>query len=80
MTSLFAGGCATPAVPMAIVKNEDYTLFDAVVHYDFEGDLDGVRLALNSRNLTDKRYINYLDGCCYSGEARNVVIRPSYSW
>src|SRR3546814_16104797 len=28
------------------VKNEDYTLVDAGVHYDFGGGLDGVRLAL----------------------------------
>ena len=69
-----------PAVPAAIVKNEDYTLFDAGVHYDFEGDLDGVRLALNSRNLTDKRYINCQDGYCYRGEARSVVTSLSYSW
>ncbi len=62
------------------VKNEDYTLFDAGVHYDFEGDLDGVRLALNSRNLTDKRYINCQDGFCYRGEARSVVTSLSYSW
>ncbi len=62
------------------VKNEDYTLFDAGVHYDFEGDLDGVRLALNSRNLTDKRYINCQDGYCYRGEARSVVTSLSYSW
>ncbi|MCQ4330454.1 TonB-dependent siderophore receptor [Stutzerimonas stutzeri] len=62
------------------VKNEDYTLFDAGVHYDFGGDLDGVRLALNSRNLTDKRYINCQDGFCYRGEARSVITSLSYSW
>lgn len=61
-------------------KNEDYTLFDAGVHYDFGGGLDGVRLALNSRNLTDKRYINCQDGYCYRGEARSVVTSLSYSW
>ncbi len=61
-------------------KNEDYTLFDAGVHYDFGGGLDGVRLALNSRNLTDRRYINCQDGYCYRGEARSVVTSLSYSW
>lgn len=55
------------------VKNEDYTLFDAGVHYDFGGGLDGVRLALNGRNLSDKRYINCQEGYCYRGEARSVV-------
>ncbi|MBU1332034.1 MAG: TonB-dependent siderophore receptor [Gammaproteobacteria bacterium] len=62
------------------VKNEDYTLFDAGVHYDFGSGLDGVRLALNARNLTDKRYINCQDGYCYRGEARSLVTSLSYSW
>ncbi|HZX18395.1 MAG TPA: TonB-dependent siderophore receptor [Pseudomonas sp.] len=61
-------------------KNEDYTLFDAGVHYDFGSSLDGVRLALNARNLTDKRYINCQDGYCYRGEARSVVTSLSYTW
>ncbi|MDD0844601.1 TonB-dependent siderophore receptor [Pseudomonas sp. Gutcm_11s] len=62
------------------MKNEDYTLFDAGVHYDFAGGLDGVRLAVNARNLTDKQYINCQDGYCYRGEARSVVTSLSYSW
>ncbi|WP_394560736.1 TonB-dependent siderophore receptor [Aquipseudomonas alcaligenes] len=62
------------------MKNEDYTLFDAGVHYDFSGGLDGVRLAVNARNLTDKQYINCQDGYCYRGEARSVVTSLSYSW
>lgn len=65
---------------MNTVKNEDYTLIDAAVHYDFGGDMDGVRLALNARNLTDKRYINCQSGYCYRGEARSVVTSLSYSW
>jgi iron complex outermembrane receptor protein len=62
------------------VKNEDYTLIDAGVHYDFGGDMGGMRLALNARNLTDKRYINCQSGFCYRGEARSVVTSLSYSW
>jgi len=62
------------------VKNEDYTLIDAGVHYDFGGDMDGVRLAVNARNLTDKRYINCQSGFCYRGEARSVITSLSYSW
>lgn len=62
------------------VKNEDYTLVDAGVHYDFGGGLDGVRLALNGRNLSDKRYINCQEGYCYRGEARSVVTSLSYRW
>jgi len=65
---------------MNTVKSEDYTLFDAGVHYDFAGDLDGVRLAVNARNLTDKQYVNCQDGYCYRGEARSVVTSLSYSW
>ncbi len=61
-------------------KSEDYTLFDAGVHYDFGGDMDGVRLAVNARNLTDKQYINCQDGYCYRGEARSVVTSLSYRW
>jgi len=62
------------------VKNEGYTLVDAGVHYDFGGAMDGVRLALNARNLTDKRYINCQDGYCYRGEARSVITSLSYRW
>ncbi|WP_426811280.1 TonB-dependent siderophore receptor [Pseudomonas sp. WOUb67] len=62
------------------VKNEGYTLVDAGVHYDFGGSLDGVRLALNARNLFDKRYINCQQGYCYRGEARSVVTSLSYRW
>ncbi|WP_437879903.1 TonB-dependent siderophore receptor [Pseudomonas sp. LRF_L74] len=62
------------------VKNDDYTLIDAAVHYDFGGGLDGVRLAVNARNLTDKQYINCQAGYCYRGEARSVVTSLSYSW
>ncbi|MEN0104967.1 MAG: hypothetical protein AAGC84_00930, partial [Pseudomonas sp.] len=61
-------------------KNEDYTLFDAGVHYDFGASLDGVRLALNARNLTDRRYISCEGTYCYRGEARSVVTSLSYSW
>lgn len=61
-------------------KNEDYTLVDAGAHYDFGGNLDGVRLALNARNLFDKRYITCDDGFCYRGEARSVITSLSYRW
>ncbi|WP_313519518.1 TonB-dependent siderophore receptor, partial [Pseudomonas sp.] len=61
-------------------KNEAYTLVDAGVHYDFGGDMNGIRLALNARNLTDKRYISCEETYCYRGEARSVVTSLSYSW
>lgn len=61
-------------------KNDSYTLVDAGVYYDFGAGLDGVRLALNARNLTDKRYINCQDGYCYRGEARSFVTSLSYRW
>ena len=59
---------------------DDPPLFDAGVHYDFAGELDGVRLAVNARNLTDKQYVNCQDGYCYRGEARSVITSLSYSW
>jgi iron complex outermembrane receptor protein len=65
---------------MNTTKNDDYTLFDAGVHYDFSGSLDGVRLAWNARNLTDERYVNCQEGYCYRGEARSLVTSLSYSW
>ncbi|WP_277698670.1 TonB-dependent siderophore receptor [Pseudomonas sp. REST10] len=65
---------------MNTVKSDDYTLFDAGVHYDFAGELDGVRLAVNARNLTDKQYVNCQDGYCYRGEARSLITSLSYSW
>ncbi|MFH6597126.1 TonB-dependent siderophore receptor [Ectopseudomonas khazarica] len=65
---------------MNTVKSDDYTLFDAGVHYDFAGELDSVRLAVNVRNLTDKQYVNCQDGYCYRGEARSLITSLSYSW
>ena len=61
-------------------KSEDYTLFDASVHHDFSGDMDGVRLAVNARNLSDKQYINCQDGYCYRGEGRSLIGSVSYRW
>ncbi|MFP6847734.1 MAG: TonB-dependent siderophore receptor [Pseudomonas sp.] len=65
---------------MNTVKNEDYTLVDAAVHYDFAASLDGVRIALNARNLFDKQYINCQEGYCYRGEARSLITSLSYNW
>jgi iron complex outermembrane recepter protein len=55
-------------------------LFDAGMHDDSGANMDGVRVALNARNLFDKQYINCQDGYCYRGEARRVVTGLSYSW
>lgn len=65
---------------MNTTKSDAYTLFDAGVHYDFGGELDGIRVALNARNLTDRQYINCQDGYCYRGEARSVITSLSYRW
>ncbi|TBU92111.1 TonB-dependent siderophore receptor [Pseudomonas dryadis] len=62
------------------LKNQGYTLIDAGVRYDFGGGLDGVRLAVNARNLTDKRYVTCQDSFCYRGEARSLVTSLSYNW
>ena len=60
------------------------TLVDALVSYDLGAlgpRLDGVSLALNARNLFDKKYMTCAgaDGCRY-GDPRTVVATLSYRW
>jgi iron complex outermembrane receptor protein len=61
----------------APVKVPGYTLFDAMVGYDFER----WSLALNVRNLTNKAYLGGCDanGCSY-GDLRQVSATATYRW
>lgn len=54
-----------------------YTIFDAMIGYDFER----WSLALNARNLTDKTYYSQCSATtCYFGEERKVIATASYRW
>ncbi|MGJ7529651.1 TonB-dependent siderophore receptor [Variovorax sp. GB1P17] len=54
-----------------------YTVFDALVGYDFER----WSLALNLRNLGNTTYIaNCSSGSCYYGEPRKVLATATYRW
>lgn len=54
-----------------------YTIFDAMIGYDFER----WSLALNARNLTDKTYYSQCSAtACYFGEERKVVATATYRW
>lgn len=54
-----------------------YTLFDAMIGYDFKQ----WSLALNARNLTDKTYYSQCGyGMCYFGDERRIVATATYRW
>ncbi|RYY89749.1 MAG: TonB-dependent siderophore receptor, partial [Comamonadaceae bacterium] len=60
---------------MAPVPVPGYTLVDALVGYD----IDRWSLALNVRNLANKRYIGLCDpGHCYYGDPRQVTATATY--
>lgn len=54
-----------------------YTIFDAMVGYDFSH----WSLALNARNLTDKTYYSQCSNTlCYFGDERKVFATATYRW
>lgn len=54
-----------------------YTVFDAMVGYDFEH----WSLALNVRNIGDKTYIaNCAYSSCYYGDPRKAIATATYRW
>ena len=61
-------------------KNEAYTLVDLGAHYDLRGSLDGIRLAVNAKNLTDKKYLSCEGSYCYRGAGRSLIGSVSYRW
>lgn len=57
-----------------------YTLFDAFLRYDFPDT--GISLAVNARNLFDKRYVSTCTAAqaCYYGQGRTATARIQYRW
>jgi iron complex outermembrane recepter protein len=66
------------------VKNESYTLVDAVVRYDLgqlASHLDGMSVAVNANNLFDKEYvICTATTSCTLGLSRTVIGTVKYRW
>ncbi|RBP62473.1 TonB-dependent siderophore receptor [Brenneria salicis] len=59
------------------LKVPAYTLWDAMIAYDFTKNW---RLQVNATNLTNKEYVSACDFWCYYGEGRNVSANISYRW
>lgn len=61
----------------APVEVDNYTLFDAMMNYEWGQWM----LALNARNLTDKKVITTCDAAkCSYGERRKVTLTATYQW
>lgn len=63
----------------------DYTLFDLFVRYNLgevNPDMEGLTLSLNTRNITDKRYVVTCgtSQSCYYGQGRVMTARLQYKW
>ncbi len=71
-------GATHGANESAPAKIPSYTLFDAMVGYDFER----WSLALNARNLTDRIYVgrNCDSFSCGYGQRRSLVATATYRW
>ncbi|MEM8917401.1 MAG: TonB-dependent siderophore receptor [Pseudomonadota bacterium] len=71
-----SNGTAFPAPAFAPTPNrivtDGYTLFDALIGYDFG---NGLRLSVNGRNLFDKQYFATClsRGDCFPGEQRTII-------
>ncbi|POD93768.1 TonB-dependent siderophore receptor [Pectobacterium odoriferum] len=61
----------------ADMKVPAYTLWDAMIAYDFSKDW---RLQVNATNLTNREYVSACNYWCYYGEGRNVSANVSYRW
>ncbi|MDH1263099.1 TonB-dependent siderophore receptor [Pseudomonas sp. GD03944] len=61
-----------------------YTVYDAAVRYDLgqvDTSLRGATVALNVKNLADKKYLSTCDGFyCYAGDPRQVTASLNYAW
>ncbi len=67
-----------PSVGNPIFEVSDYTLVDAVAHYDWKN----LRIAVNAQNLFDKEYVAQCGGptSCFYGAARQIVGSIRYRW
>lgn len=69
--SNYGYGEATP------VEVPSYTLYDAMLGYDF----DRWSLILNARNLSDEQYLAQCSsGTCYYGDSRQLLATLTYRW
>ncbi|MEQ9861279.1 TonB-dependent siderophore receptor [Pectobacterium cacticida] len=59
------------------MKVPAYTLWDAMIAYDFSKDW---RLQINATNLANHEYVSACNYWCYYGEGRNVSANISYRW
>lgn len=59
------------------LKVPAYTLWDAMVAYDFTKDW---RLQVNATNLTNKEYVSVCNYWCYYGEGRTLNANITYRW
>lgn len=62
-----------------------YTVYDAMLAYDFERSplgIKGLQLQLNVENLADKTYISGCTGVweCFYGRGRSVTSNLTYNW
>jgi iron complex outermembrane receptor protein len=59
-------------------QNPAVTLFDAIIHYDF----NHFRVAVNANNLLDKIYVARCSSAeeCFYGERRTVIVTLSRKW
>jgi iron complex outermembrane receptor protein len=64
------------------IKVPSITLADAVLYYDFQGSMEGTRMAVNLSNLFDESYVSACLSAtaCYFGAQRNVTASIRYHW
>ncbi|UNK81323.1 TonB-dependent receptor [Sphingopyxis granuli] len=82
----FGGGVRYTGDSWGLVSNDplfaipSYTLFDAFLRYDVPDS--GLSLAVNVRNLADKRYVATCTAtqACYYGQGRTATARLQYRW
>jgi iron complex outermembrane receptor protein len=82
----FGGGVRYTGESWGLVSNDplfeipSFTLFDAFVRYDAPDS--GLSLAINARNLFDKRYVSTCTAAqaCYYGQGRTATARLQYRW
>lgn len=63
-------------------KVPSFFLVDAAIHYDFQGAMKGVRLAVNASNLLDEEYVAACRAAnrCYYGVERTVMATLKFGW
>lgn len=64
-------------------KNDAYTLFDAVLRYDFgkaSPQLAGLSASIAANNIADKQASVCNAGYCYLGQGRTVIGTLTYKW